>query len=36
MKTSEIGKWYRDQLNKGLSDEQIEKEFDELIKSKEK
>lgn len=36
MKASEVLKWYQEQLNNGLTDKQIEKKFDNLIKSKEK
>lgn len=37
MKTaSVIIRWYQIQLNKGLSDEQIERKFDNIIKSRKK
>ena len=32
MKTSAILKWYKIQVKKGLSDKQIEKKFNKLIK----
>jgi len=31
MKTSEIIKWYKKQVKKGLTDKQIERKFDKMV-----